>query len=387
MPTRRLQAFQLLSRTKQNRKRTERSASLHTTPQPANVRSSNTIASYACTPTRGYQSANDTYVISQLSLPGAFIISTNVSVDHIYDIPELISTKDRISILVLRIRHMNTNALHSLYPGSSYSLQPRSAHHHLPQELIQLIAQQCVEPYTVSVREEDLKPQACDGHSHKEHVYQFRPSRYCCKPSSDPRYLALVSRAFAYGIRQGLKHAFTGHFTISVSAFESYNEYSIVRLLATPKLDWLIRATTRLRVRHYSPSPLRITSAFRDLRSLEIHEERDELKHNPHDPSQPRLGQPPAAKTIHDGLYDIYMLVRSQSAALALLGRSSYFHWRHGSPMLGDTRITQLQRLKCIEGHVRVKVDITTSPAKIIEKSTMPVGIASASTAGIPSIA
>lgn len=281
---------------------------------------------------------------------------------------------------------MDTNALHPSYPGSSNSLQPTSVHHHLPQELIQLIARQCVEPYTVSVREEDTKPQGCDGCAHKEHAHQFGPSRYYCKPSSDPRYLALVSRAFAYGVRQGLRHAFTGHFTISVSAFESFNEYSIARLLATPKLDWLIRATTRLRVRHYSPSPLRITSAFGNLRSLEIHEERDELKHNPHDPSQPRLGQPPVAKNIHDGLYDTYILAGSQSAALALLGPSSYFHWRHGSPMLGHIRITQIQRLKCKEGHVRVKVGIATSPAKILEKSTVPAGITSASTAGIRSI-
>lgn len=165
---------------------------------------------------------------------------------------------------------------------------------------------------------------------------------------------------------------FNGHFVIPGFEFGPIDEVRIGELLARHKFDWLLPATTTLKFYNCYQPLLSITAMFQNLQAYEIEEEREIFYVDPRVSPRPASEQLPATGSVHDdSIYSFRISAASELVALRLLEPDSYRHWHQGSPMLGHVRFLHVHRLKCKEGYVRVKVDVTTSPVKMLAKCTI----------------
>jgi len=137
-----------------------------------------------------------------------------------------------------------------------------------------IIARHCVEPYSIKIEETNTPTRIPGAFSYTTTFHRSGPCRYRCTLSPDPRYLALVSDGFAYGLRQGLKSAFNGHSTVFVATFEVKEVYRVEELMAKQKLEWLLSATTTLRLYDwFTSSTVWHPGMFRQTRVCEVEED------------------------------------------------------------------------------------------------------------------
>ena len=152
------------------------------------------------------------------------------------------------------------------------SLMPVHRSRYLAPEIIQLIVEQSIEPYSVRIEPNDIPTRESDLFARVQLSAgdKARTENRCTPSPNAPRHLALVSESFGEGLKQGLKQKFNGHVDISLAPGDWQAKERIQMLIAKHNLNWLVTATTTLRIHEYFARAVDLVAIFPNLQVLEI---------------------------------------------------------------------------------------------------------------------